>query len=230
MSTWRLLIADDDPVIRRALEAGFLADGFDVTMAHDGTSALQKAEQLWPDAVILDLIMPNVTGYEVAAHLRGILEIPIIMLTSVNDEQTMISSLEGYADASVCKPFRYSELRAQLNHLLARYYNDRLHPGKRVVVDECLSIDFTSRLVWLDRHEVVLTPIEARILFVLLQNPNKTVPTKTLLRRAWRLGKEGDLASLWVRMRQLRAKMEPDPKRPRYIFTERGAGYRFNWP
>lgn len=230
MSTWRLLIAEDDLVIRRALEVNFLVDGFDVTTAQDGASALQKAQQRWPDAAILDLIMPDATGYEVADHLRRSMEIPIIMLTSLNDEQTMIKGLGGYANDYLCKPFRYSELRARLDRLLAHYYNGGLHPTERVMIDARLSIDFAHRRVWVDRRKVMLTPIEARILFVLLQYANQTVPTTTLLHRAWSLDKESDPASLWVRVRALRTKIEPNPNRPRYIFTERGIGYRFSWP
>jgi DNA-binding response OmpR family regulator len=228
MSKWRLLIADDDFVIRRSLEASLLADGFEVISAPDGETALQKTRQRWPDAAILDLMMPDMTGFELADRLRRTVEIPILILTSITDEATTIKGLEQHADDYINKPFSYGVLRARLNRLLAHYYEGGLHPGERVVVDERLTVDFGHRLAWIDGQQVALTPIEARVLFILMQNANAIVPTATLLRKAWGYGEEGDLESLWVRIRKLRNKIEPNADDPRYIHTERGVGYRFN--
>src|SRR4028119_600251 len=136
MTKWRLLIADDDVVVRRSLEAGLLADGFEVMTAPDGETALEKANQRWPDAAILDLMMPDMTGFELAERLRRTVEIPIMILTSITDEQTTIKGLEQYADDYMNKPFSYGVLRARLNRLLARFYEGGLHPGERTVVDE----------------------------------------------------------------------------------------------
>jgi DNA-binding response OmpR family regulator len=230
MNKWRLLIADADLSILRSLEAHFIADNFDVITAHDAASALQKSQQAWPDAAIIDLMEPDLVGFEVADYLRRTVEIPVIILTAVTDEQTVIKGLEEHADDYVYKPFRYGELRARLNRLLARYYEGGLHPGERVVVDDRLTIDFGTRLAWVEGKAVSFTPIEARILFILIQHANKAVPTTTLLRRAWSLGEEGDPTSLWVRIRHLRSKIEQDPNRPQYIITERGIGYRFIRP
>ncbi len=227
MSKWRLLVADDDVVVRRSLEAGLLADGFEVMTAPDGETALEKVTQRWPDAAILDLMMPDMTGFELAERLRRTVEIPIMILTSITDEQTTIKGLEQYADDYMNKPFSYGVLRARLNRLLARFYEGGLHPGERIVVDEHLTVDFGHRLMWIGGEQVSLTPIEARILFLLMQRSNTTVPSATLLRKAWGNGEEGDPDSLWVRIRKLRNKLEPGDKGPRYIHTVRGAGYRF---
>lgn len=228
MTKWRVLVADDDMIVRRSLEASLLSDGFDVIMAHDGTSALEKVNQRWPDAAILDLMMPDMTGFELADQLRRTVEIPILILTSITDEQTTIKGLEEHADDYLNKPFSYGVLRARLNRLLARFYEGGLHPGERVVIDQHLTVDFGHRLAWVNGKQVSLTPIEARILFLLMQRANTIVPTATLLRKAWGLGEEGDQDSLWVRIRKLRNKIEPDPNAPRYISTMRGIGYRFN--
>jgi len=228
MSKWRVLIVDDDVVVRRSLEAGLLADGFDVMTAHDGEAALEKVNQRWPDAAILDLMMPDMTGFELADKLRRTVEIPIMILTSITDEETTIKGLEEHADDYINKPFSHGVLRARLNRLLARFYEGGLHPGERTVVDEYLTIDFGHRLAWIGGQQVALTPIEARILFLLMQRANTVVPTATLLRKAWGVGEEGDPDSLWVRIRKLRNKIEPEPDNPRYIFTQRGVGYRFN--
>ncbi len=230
MCKWRLLIAGDDLVLRRTLEANFLADGFDVIMAQDGASAVRKAQQRWPDAAILDYKLLDCSGFAVAAQLRQVLTLPIIMLTSVDDEQKMIRELEAHADDYVCKPFRYGELRARLTRLFTRYYDDGCLTDERIVVDEHLSVDLRSGFVWRDGRKLVLTPMEARILFVLLQHANQPVPTATLLRRAWGSDQTDDLSALWVRMRKLRTKIEPDVDQPRYIVTERGVGYRFCRP
>ena len=230
MSKWRVLIADDDLVIRRSLEASLLMDDFDVISAADGEEALVKVAQRWPDIAVLDLNMPGMSGFKLADRLRRAIKIPVIMLTSVSDEATTVCGLEEHADDYVTKPFRYPELRARINRLLARAYEGGLHPGERVVVDDQLVIDFGHRVAILRDNIINLTPIEARILFILLQNQNRIVPTGTLLRKAWGFGEEGDPSSLWVRMRKLRTKIEPDPDAPRYIQTERGVGYRFARP
>lgn len=227
MSKWRLLVADDDMVVRRSLEAGLLADGFEVVTAPDGETALEKVNQRWPDAAILDLMMPDMTGFELAERLRRSVEIPILILTSITDEQTTIKGLEQYADDYMHKPFSYGVLRARLNRLLARFYEGGLHPGERVVVDDHLTVDFGHRLMWVGGEQLALTPIEARILFLLMQRPGTIVPTATLLRKAWGAGEEGDPDSLWVRIRKLRNKLEPRSDSPTYIHTQRGIGYRF---
>ncbi len=227
MSKWRLLVVDDDLVVRRSLEAGLRADGFEVITAPDGETALEKVNQRWPDAAILDLMMPDMTGFELAERLRRAVEIPIMILTSITDEQTTIKGLEEYADDYMNKPFSHGVLRARLNRLLSRFYEGGLHPGERVVVDENLTVDFGHRLIWVAGEQTTLTPIEARILFLLMQRGNTIVPTATLLRKAWGVGEEGDLDSLWVRIRKLRNKLEPREDSPRYIHTQRGTGYRF---
>lgn len=230
MSKWRVLVCDDDMIIRRTLEASLLADSFEVISAAHGDEALAKVEQRWPDIAVLDLNMPGMSGFDLADRLRRAIEIPVIMLTSERDEATTVQGLEQHCDDYVNKPFRYPELRARINRLLARAYEGGLHPGERVVVDDQLVIDFGHRVATVSDNVVKLTPIEARILFILLQNQNRIVPTATLLRKAWGFGEEGDQSSLWVRMRKLRTKIEPDPDQPRYIQTERGVGYRFTRP
>ncbi len=230
MTKWRVLIADDDLVVRRSLEASLLADGYTVMSAQDGSSALEKVSQQWPDAAILDLIMPDMTGFEVAERLRRSVEIPIMILTSITDEATTIEGLQRYADDYITKPFSYGVLRARLERLLARFYEGGLHPGERAIVDDRLTVDFGQRIAWLDGEPITLTPIEARILFLLMQRAGQVVPSTTLLRKAWGFGQEGDPESLWVRIRQLRHKLESRPGAPRYIHTERGIGYRFQPP
>ncbi|WP_026370778.1 response regulator transcription factor [Kallotenue papyrolyticum] len=227
MATWTILIVDDDALLRRSLEVNLLTDGYAVMTAPDGETALERLERRYPDAAILDLMLPDMTGFDLALRLRRTIEIPILMLTSVSDEATTIEGLQHYADDYVTKPFSYGVLKARLERLLARFYEGGLHPGERAVVDEHLTVDFGQRIAWVEGQPVSLTPIETRILFLLMQRRGQVVPTATLLRKAWGWDQEGDPESLWVRIRQLRKKLELPSAARRYIHTVRGVGYRF---
>jgi len=216
---WRILVVDDDTIIRRTLVSNLLNDGFEVMAAESGQSALTMVESSWPDLAILDLMMPGMTGFELSDRLRRYVEIPVIMLTSISDEATTVRGLEQHADDYMTKPYRYPELRARVNKLLTKSYEGGLHPGELVVIDEDLSRKGEA---------IPLEPIELRVLYLLLQTPTVAVATTTLLRKAWGLGEEGDQSSLWVRIRSLRTKLEDNPSKPIYLKTVRGVGYVFD--
>jgi DNA-binding response OmpR family regulator len=221
------LIVDDDPLLLRTLQLSLLNGGFEVVSASSGSEALDKLVDARPDLAVLDLMMPGMSGFELSQQLRRHVELPIIMLTSLDDEHTIVEGLERYADDYVIKPYRQSELRARIHKLLARTYGDGLHPSQQVVVDDSLTLDFGRHVVVVGDKRVNLTPIESRILFMLLQRAPETVHSDALLRHAWGYGEEGDPTSLWVRIRALRQKLEPDPDEPSYIRTVRGKGYAF---
>lgn len=225
---WRILVADDDAIIRRTLVSNLLNDGFEVMAAESGAAALAMVETAWPDLALLDLMMPGMNGFELADRLRRYVEIPIIMLTSISDEATTVKGLEEHADDYVVKPYRYPELRARVNKLLTKAYEGGLHPGELVVIDEHLTVNFGQHILLRGNEAIPLEPIELRVLYLLLQTPTVPVATTTLLRRAWGVGEEGDQSSLWVRIRSLRTKLEVDPSNPVYLKTVRGVGYVFN--
>ena len=225
---WRILVTDDDMILRRTLVTQLLADSFDVLSASSGAEALQIVEKTWPDLAILDLMMPGMTGFELADRLRRYIDIPIIMLTSISDEATTVKGLEQHADDYLTKPFRYAELRARVRNLLAKSYDNKLHPGEQVVIDETLIIDFGQHTIQKHGEMITLEPIELRILYLLLQTPTQPVTTNTLLRKAWGYGEQGDQSSLWVRIRSLRRKIEDDPSKPRFLKTVRGIGYTWD--
>lgn len=227
MTKWQILIVDDDPLLLRALQIALLNEGFGVTAASSGPDALQKITAARPDLAVLDLMMPIMSGFELAVQLRRHIDIPIIMLTSIGDEQTVVTGLEQYADDYVTKPYRQTELLARVKRLLSRTYDHGLHPSQQVIVDDQLTLDFGEHTILIGGEKINLTPIESRILFMLLQRAPDTVTSNTLLRNAWGYGEEGDPTSLWVRIRALRQKLEPDPDRPYYIRTVRGKGYAF---
>ena len=225
---WRILVADDDPIIRRTLVSNLLNDDFEVMAAESGQTALDLVAQTWPDLALLDLVMPGMNGFELADRLCRYVQIPIIMLTSISDETTTVQGLEHHADDYVVKPYRYPELRARINKLLTKTYEGGLHPGELVVVDEHLSINFGQHSLLKNGLLVALEPIEVKLLYLLLQTPTVPVATTTLLRKAWGVGEEGDQSSLWVRIRSLRIKLEADPSKPLYLKTVRGVGYVFD--
>ncbi|KPL80172.1 MULTISPECIES: response regulator transcription factor [Herpetosiphon] len=225
---WRILVVDDDTIIRRTLVSNLLNDGFEVMAAESGQSALAMVESSWPDLAILDLMMPGMTGFELSDRLRRYVEIPIIMLTSISDEATTVRGLEQHADDYMTKPYRYPELRARVNKLLTKSYEGGLHPGELIVIDEDLSVNFGQHILMRKGEAIPLEPIELRVLYLLLQTPTVAVATTTLLRKAWGLGEEGDQSSLWVRIRSLRTKLEDNPSKPIYLKTVRGVGYVFD--
>ncbi|MBA3468055.1 MAG: response regulator transcription factor [Herpetosiphonaceae bacterium] len=225
---WRILVVDDDTIIRRTLVSNLLNDGFEVLSAECGPAALELVDSTWPDLAVLDLMMPGMTGFELADRLRRYLEMPIIMLTSISDEATIVEGLEQHADDYMIKPFRYPELRARINKLLKKSYEGGLHPGEAVVIDSNLAVNFGQHVLIKNNQTVPLEPIELRVLYLLLQTPTVPVATTTLLRKAWGAGEEGDQSSLWVRVRSLRRKLEDEPSNPRYLKTVRGVGYVFD--
>ncbi len=225
---WHILVVDDDVIIRRTLVSNLLNDGFEVLAAESGAAALELVETTWPDLAVLDLMMPGMSGFELADRLRRYIEMPIIMLTSISDEATTVKGLEQHADDYMLKPFRYPELRARINKLLKKSYEGGLHPGEAVVIDSTLAVNFGQHVIIKHNQTVPLEPIELRMLYLLLQTPTVPVATSTLLRKAWGAGEEGDQSSLWVRVRSLRLKLEDDPSNPQYLKTVRGVGYVFD--
>jgi DNA-binding response OmpR family regulator len=228
MSKWQILIVDDDPLLLRSLQIDLLNNGYGVSAAGSAAEALGKLDTIRPDLAVLDLIMPGMSGFDLAQQLRRHIELPIIMLTSIDDEKTVVEGLQRYADDYVIKPYRQSELRARIQKLLSRTYGDGLHPSQQIVVDDALTLDFGQHAVYVGGAKVNLTPIESRILFMLLQRAPEFVTSSALLRYAWGYGEEGDPTSLWVRIRTLRQKLEPNPDKPIYIQTVRGRGYAFS--
>ncbi|MEE8473071.1 MAG: response regulator transcription factor [Dehalococcoidia bacterium] len=219
-----LLIVDDDPTITRSLRVNLEADGFEILTAASGQEALDLMEQKIPDLVIVDLLLPDMHGFELCKKLKSYMDVPIIMLTGVGSESSITSGLDFYAEDYVVKPFSYRELLARIGRVLKR--TQRLLPKEQVlVVDKGMSIDFARHLALLKKGEVGLTPVESRILSILAINANKVVRSERLIDEAWPDG-EGDPNRLWVNIRRLRNKLEDDPSHPKRLITERGMGYR----
>ena len=222
MSALRILVVDDEPQILRALQTSLRAAGYEVESAGDAAGALAAAAAHPPDAVILDLVLPDGTGTEVARRLREWTNVPILLLSVVGDDHEKVAALDAGADDYVTKPFSVDELLARLRAALRRS-----SPSAEPVLEVGeLRMDLEKRAVWFSGKPVSLTRTEYDLLRVLAQSPGKLFTHPALLREVWGPAYARESHYLHVYVSQLRRKIEPDPARPRYLLTEPGAGYR----
>jgi two-component system KDP operon response regulator KdpE len=222
MSGARVLVVDDEPQILRALETTLRGAGYLVETAATAGEALARAAARPPEAVILDLVLPDGSGVDVCRELRGWLQSPIVVLSVVSDEQEKVAALDAGADDYVTKPFGVDELLARLRAALRR-----ASPSTEPVIEiGNLEIDLERRLVQRAGEPVSLTPHEFELLRVLAQHEGKLLTHRMLLREVWGPAYQNESHYLHVYISQLRRKLESDPARPQYLRTEPGAGYR----
>ena len=228
----RVLVVDDEPQILRALGINLRARGYDVDLAPDGEQALTLAASHHPDVVVLDLGLPGIDGVDVIRGLRGWSTVPIVVLSVRDGEPDKVSALDAGADDYVTKPFGMDELMARLRAALRRATPAEEAP---VVVTPDFTIDLEAKRVLRgdgagrdqDAQEVRLTPTEWHLVEVLVRNQGKLVSQRQLLQEVWGPEYHDETAYLRVHMANVRRKLEPEPSRPRYFFTEPGMGYRF---
>jgi two-component system, OmpR family, KDP operon response regulator KdpE len=218
----RILVVDDEPQILRALQTSLRGAGYDVDTATTGEQALTAAAVRAPDAVILDLVLPDRRGTDVSRELRAWSSVPIIVLSVVGDEAEKVAALDAGADDYVTKPFGVDELLARLRAALRRAEPS----GEPVREIGQRTIDFEAHAVSFDGKQVQLTPHEYALLTLLARNEGKLLTHRTILREVWGRAYSDESHYLHVYVSQLRRKLEPDPARPKYILTEPGAGYR----
>jgi two-component system, OmpR family, KDP operon response regulator KdpE len=226
VTTARVLVVDDEPQILRALETTLHGAGYDVDTAADGETALARAAARPPDAVILDLVLPDRSGIEVCRELRSWLHAPVLVLSAVGEERDKVEALDAGADDYVTKPFGIEELLARLRAALRR----AAAPGEPVVEIGDLTIDLDKRSVQRNGEAVPLTPHEFALLRYLAQNEGRLLTHRAILREVWGPSYQTESHYLHVYVSQLRRKIEPDPTRPLYLLTEAGAGYRLVAP
>jgi two-component system KDP operon response regulator KdpE len=218
----RILVVDDEPHILRALQTTLRAAGYDVVTAATGDEALRSAALRPPQAVILDLVLPDRHGSEVCRELRAWSAAPILVLSAVGDEDEKVAALDAGADDYVTKPFGTDELLARLRAALRRTAPET---GPVLEIGE-LVVDLDKRSVTFAGEPVALTPNEFGLLRLFAQNEGKLLTHPTILREVWGPAYDAESHYLHVYVSQLRRKLEPDPARPRYLLTEPGAGYR----
>jgi two-component system KDP operon response regulator KdpE len=222
-----ILIVDDEPRMVRFVRMNLDLEGYMTLEANSGLQALEKTRDLNPDLILLDVEMPGLDGFETLKRLREITDSPVIMLTVRSDEDDKIKGLDLGADDYITKPFSPRELSSRIRAVLRRFEHTG-RPDKQIVtVDDRLQVDFQRRDVIVEGERINLRPTEYRLLNVLIQNAGWVVPHETLLTKVWGHEYINDNHLLRLYVTYLRKKIEPNPNDPRYIFTERGLGYRF---
>ncbi len=222
MSGPRVLVVDDEPQILRALQMKLRGAGFSVDTAATAREALTKAGMRPPEAIILDVLLPDGSGTEVCKEVRRWSAVPIVVLSAVGEEREKIAALDAGADDYVTKPFSGDELLARLRAALRR----AAPAAEPILVIGDLAIDLEKRTVTVDGRAVSLTPIEYDLLKLLAENEGKLLTHPAILRAIWgpAYGEESNYLHVYVS--HLRRKIEPDPARPRYILNQPGVGYR----
>jgi two-component system KDP operon response regulator KdpE len=220
----RVLIADDDPQILRALRITLTARGYDVVTATNGREALRLAADKHPDLIVVDLGMPGLTGIQVIQGVRGWSAVPILVVSGRSDSLDKVEALDAGADDYVTKPFAADELLARLRALGRRITAATDEP---VVEFGDVTVDLAARVVTRAGSTVRLTPTEWRLLEVLVRNPDRLVTRETLLTEVWGPQYTTDTGYLRLYLSQLRKKLEAEPSHPRHLLTEAGLGYRF---
>jgi two-component system, OmpR family, KDP operon response regulator KdpE len=218
----RVLVVDDEPHIVRGLRVILRKAGYQVEAAETKQEALDALSVRPPDAMVLDLVLPDGSGVDVCADARRWTDLPIIVLSAVGDEGEKVRALDAGADDYVTKPFGVDELLARLRAALRRRGNGA---DPTIAIGE-LEVDRSARLVRRAGKEIHLTPIEFDLLGTLAENQGRLVTHRQLLHAVWGPGYEDETHYLRVHVAHIRGKIEPDPSRPRYLITDPGVGYR----
>jgi DNA-binding response OmpR family regulator len=224
-----ILVVDDEPVLRETLAEALDADGFRVVTAADGREALSRFREHQPDLVVLDLMLPELSGIEVCRIIRAESGVPIVMLTAKSSELDKVVGLELGADDYVTKPFSLRELSARIRALLRR--TEQLADAPAPLVElGALTVDLAGHRLLRDGERVPLKPKVFELLAYLLRHPGQVLSREQLLEHVWGYDYAGETRTVDVHVHWLRAAIEPDPAEPAYLHTVRGVGYVFRRP
>ncbi len=224
----RILVVDDEPRIIGFIRMNLELEGHQVLEARSGIEALEAVRTVLPDIVLLDVMMPDLDGFETLRMLREFSNIPVIMLTAKGEENDRVYGLELGADDYITKPFGPRELSSRIKAVLRRAAMPSSSPDQAILkIDERLSVDFNRREVLVNGERVKLRPTEYRLLYHLIENAGWTVPHDQLLAKVWGYEYRDEAHYVRLYVNYLREKIEEDPANPKYILTERGVGYRF---
>jgi two-component system KDP operon response regulator KdpE len=222
-----ILVVDDEERMARFIRLNLEHDGFQVIEAYRGMDAIQSVRDHMPDLVLLDVMMPDIDGFEVLRLVREVTNVPVIMLTAKGEEDDRVKGLEYGADDYVTKPFSPRELVSRVRAVLRRTESSGAVSKDLIVVDERLRMDFGRREVWVDGEKVQLRPTEYRLLYHLVQNAGWVITYEQILSKVWGYEYRDEPHYVRLYVNYLRQKLEVDPSNPKYILTERGVGYRF---
>ncbi|MDD2695396.1 MAG: response regulator transcription factor [Anaerolineales bacterium] len=223
----RILVVDDEERMVRFIRLNLEHDGFQVVEAFRGMQAIDKLRSALPNLVLLDVMLPDLDGFEVLKLIRETSSVPVIMLTAKGEEEDRVRGLELGADDYITKPFSPRELVSRVRAVLRRTEMASGVTSGLIQVDERLKLDFDRREVWVEGKLVQLRPTEYRLLYHLVQNAGWVLSHDQLLTKVWGYEYRDEPHYVRLYINYLRQKLEKDPSNPKYILTERGVGYRF---
>ncbi len=225
----KVLVVDDEKLIVKGIRFSLEQDGMEVSCAYDGEEALALAKTEKFDIILLDVMLPGLTGFEVCQQIRDFSNVPIIMLTAKGDDMDKILGLEYGADDYITKPFNILEVKARIKAIMRRSGSDSKEkkPEDAILERGDVKIDRESRRVYIEGREINLTAKEFDVLELLMMNPNKVYSREKLLTLVWGEDYPGDVRTVDVHIRRLREKTEENPSEPKYVHTKWGVGYYF---
>ena len=225
----KALVVDDEKLIVKGLKFSLEQEGYEVDCAYDGQEAVDMAKEKEYDIILLDLMLPILTGYEVCQQIREFSDMPIIMLTAKGDDMDKILGLEYGADDYITKPFNILEVKARIKAITRRNKRKAAtpQPVKKVITAGKLKLDIEAKRLYIEDREIRLTVKEFDILKLLAENPGKIYSRDQLLTLIWGSKYPGDARTVDVNVRRLREKIEENPAKPEYVHTKWGMGYYF---
>ena len=228
MATKRVLVVDDEKLIVKGIRFSLEQDGMEVDCAYDGEEALEYARNNKYDMILLDVMLPKVTGFDVCLQIREFSSVPIIMLTAKGDDMDKILGLEYGADDYITKPFNILEVKARIKAIMRRTESKKevVEQPKKISSGD-MELDCESRRCFIESKEIGLTAKEFEVLELLMLNPNKVYSREALLKLIWGADYPGDVRTVDVHIRRLREKIEKTPSDPKYVHTKWGVGYFF---
>ena len=228
MAAKRVLVVDDEKLIVKGIRFSLEQDGMQVDAAYDGEEALAMAKENDYDIILLDIMLPKLTGFEVCQAIRETSDVPIVMLTAKGDDMDKILGLEYGADDYITKPFNILEVKARIKAIMRRSKSEKQQSSSHSIIEKSdMKLDLESRRAYISGQEINLTAKEFDVLELLAKNPDKVYSREDLLNLIWGKDYPGDERTVDVHIRRLREKIEKSPSDPKYVHTKWGVGYYF---
>ena len=223
----KVLVVDDEKLIVKGIRFSLEQDGMEVDCAYDGEEALQKAKDNEYDIILLDVMLPKLTGFEVCQQIREFSNVPVVMLTAKGEDMDKILGLEYGADDYITKPFNILEVKVRLKAIMRRTNRKEKVEDENILEGKDMRLDREGRRVYINGKEINLTAKEFEVLELLMLNPNKVYGRENLLKLVWGSDYPGDVRTVDVHIRRLREKIETNPSEPKYVHTKWGVGYYY---
>ena len=222
----KVLVVDDENLIVKGIRFSLEQDGMEVDCAYDGEEALEMIRNKEYDIILLDVMLPKLTGFEVCQHIREFSSVPVVMLTAKGEDMDKILGLEYGADDYITKPFNILEVKARIKAIIRRT-SPKPKEADKVIESGDMKLDCEGRRVYISGREINLTAKEFELLELLVVNANKVYSRENLLKLVWGSSYPGDVRTVDVHIRRLREKIESNPSEPKYVHTKWGVGYYF---